>query len=76
MLKNLNNIDSTLFLDTNIKENINSNLKNKVKELRFDNSNSKLKYTIFLNCIMTIAKESITVPLKMNSGWYNLSTDI
>ena len=25
---------------------------------------------------MTSAKESITVPLKMNSGWCNLSTDI
>ena len=25
---------------------------------------------------MTSAKESATVPLKMNSGWYNLSTDI
>ena len=47
-----------------------------MKELRFDNSNSKLNYTIFSNFIMTSAKESATVPLKMNSGWYNLSTDI
>ena len=63
-------------MDTDIKENFNSSLKNKVKELRFNNDNSKLNYETFSKFIMTSAKESATVPLKMNSGWYNLSSDI
>ena len=55
MLKNLDNIDWTLFLDTDIKEQFNSIKKNKVKEQRFDNSNSKLNYNVSLNFIMTSA---------------------
>ena len=62
--------------DTDIKEKFNSSLKNKVKKLRFDTSNSKLTHKIFSNFIMTSTKESATVPFKMNSGWYNLSSDI
>ena len=63
-------------MDTDVKENFNSSFKNKVKELRFNNSNSKLYYKIFSKFIMFSAKESSIVPLKMNSDWYNLSTDI
>ena len=80
MLKDINKIDSTLFLDTDLlkKHSIqfNSIFLNKMKELRFDNSSSKLTYTIFSNCIMISANESATVPFKRNSGWYNLSTNI
>ena len=76
ILKNLNNINWTLFLNTDVKENFDSRLKNKVNELRFDNNNFKLNYKIFSNFITTSAKESAIVPLNMNSGWYNLSTDI
>lgn len=64
MLQNLDKIDWTILLDTDIKQKLNSSLKNKVKELRFDISNSKLNYKIFSNFIKTSAKESSTVPLK------------
>ena len=65
-----------MILDTDIKDKFNSRLKDKVKELRFNNDNYKLNYETFSKFIMTSAKESATVPLKMNSGWYNLSSDI
>ena len=76
ILKNLDNIDWILFCDTDIKEKINSSLKNKVKELRFNNDNSKLNCETISKFIIRSAKESATVPLQMNSGWYNLSSDI
>ena len=62
--------------DTNNKEKFNSSLRNRVKELRFDNKNPQLNYEIFLKFIMSSTKETDTVSLKMNSGWYNLSYDI
>ena len=68
ILNNLDNIDWTLFLDTDIKEKYNSSLKDKVKELRFNNDNSKLNYETFSKFIMTSANESTKVPLKMNLG--------
>ena len=76
ILNNLDNIDWTIFLDTDIKEKYNSSLKDKVKELRFNNDNSKLNYETFSKFIMTSANESTKVPLKMNLGWYDLSSDI
>ena len=76
ILKNIDSIDWTLFLDNDINETYNSSLKNKVKDLRFNNNNFKLNYETFSKFIVTSAKESATIPLKMNSGWYNLSSDI
>ena len=64
------------FFNSDIKEKCNSNLKNRVKELRLNYKNSKLKYEIFSKFIVISTKETNTVPLKMNSGWCNLSSDI
>ena len=57
-------MDRTLFLDSNIKERFNSSLKNRVKEPRFNNTNSKLNYEIFSKFIMISTKDSASVLLK------------